>query len=1675
MLASTAAQALVIVPGSLTVSRSIDSGVTWLPVTPSGTTTVFVGDWVSVTVTLVNDTGRLGNLLTDPLPGAPPAGDTTDLNLIINGDGFGTNNSLDNGSPPELNAWRLSNNWFGYTTDAFWPGQYWIWPLQGICAFSPPSPGCPNDVYPTRSLSPVSLVDADPVLNFNYNQQWLNRTDMFDGSGWTALPPMPRLRGWHAVATNGGLLYVIGGCNASGTVAAFDVFDMGAKAWLPPLADLPTPRIRLAAAAVPTAGVAGQIFVFGGQDPGTGAAMPNVDIYDIAKNTWSSGGPLTFARFGLTATYDPIDGLIYVIGGDDGTGQQGYIESYDPAGPGPGLDTGQRLVYPRSGHGAAFSTVDNQIYIIGGYGFGLGYGPPTNMAFVEQYDPSSFGPPVYPGAFDLPSGTGDAAVAAVGPLIYAAFGREEGFNSGGSGNPTPSYHDLFYNQVVDPSSGSSGVLGMNPPRSRAAAGSDGATLFVTGGFGLGYLDAEAPGNGGTNETQRVTWIYQMRTAWPLPGDPPGTSLDFKILAVDADDGDGSSGFEWEGSGLDCTTCGDLNLTTPVTLTHILQDEFGGKIVIVSPLQVVTATATVLDPGGRPPQTAWVGDTIQASIDVINQGLTVTVSGGEACATTRNSGTFCVAPLGSIGACGGSPQPYAPVSPALPFTLTPGGSKTVVWSYSALGAGCTLDSCGGNGAVYWDGALLGALFTTGTLFVTPAPLSITSTIWVDPDGAGAGFSPIPLGVSPTVPGAAGPFYYMGRETLQAAFTFTNTSGLYAMTFSPTLTKSNSFKPDTENDIVQLSGPVPPGPYTLPPGGSVTVNYSFAKSYSSTAYLEQCNPVPQLLSLVATARGVCSAIDIDMQPTPFEPFDVCVACPVGSHAISFNAPGSASVGAPYTVDLHVHNFDTRPFVLEMPSTSLFLNLVPSSGATFTLGPPPLATTVWLGSQIRTFSWQVTPTSTGKVDTTAGLDIAASGLPCLRGCSESLPYCELIDQQTAYIVPGRVSIAGVRWGPMPPAKTCESAGDFIWVAYDITNTSYTDTFTATNYDSAGFPSSQPAGYAPPSTTIVPNVVPSPLVILPGRTMTVTFYIDPLCGSADIGTFSSPLPLGPGHHWVEGYFNDALGNLTNCCDSADWGGPPITIPHVDVTQPANLSAESASLWTDQPEYSVGQKIRVFFSVTNIGGDDLTNFTAAIATTIGIGGLYTGNPQLQPSPGTWPTPAVPWTYTGMGSCAKPPPPPYKANLTFEWDFDVVQSPGSTATGTFHFTATAGGYDAGCGSYKTTDTPPMGVESALVRIASSSILACTVWADTSLVTMSLTCVGCPAFSTCDKQSGVGCIDITMVAKNSGQVPIIHAMPSHGSPIYIAPCPGGLCTTASAFAVSEPPEATAPGGTIPANTSVTYAWTYSPTGLGCMRIMAEFTGQDGATGATRYCDDWTTGCISILPRYPLELTLISVPSQVAPGQTFTVKVRVYNPGGTPAGLQGGEPAIQFYQLSTGGKVTEQYDVTPPPPVVIPPGQSITIAVTVTAHKNADPGAIEIRVPQGDRFIARDAATGQSFPAVDHGGPLGIQVMDLKNLLQVSGPNPTRLSAAGGRAVVTYQIADAGTGHGRTTLKVYSLTGELVRILVDKPATVERADVPWDGRNESGQVVASGVYIIRLEGPAYSSVKKLAIVK
>ncbi len=75
-------------------------------------------------------------------------------------------------------------------------------------------------------------------------------------------------------------------------------------------------------------------------------------------------------------------------------------------------------------------------------------------------------------------------------------------------------------------------------------------------------------------------------------------------------------------------------------------------------------------------------------------------------------------------------------------------------------------------------------------------------------------------------------------------------------------------------------------------------------------------------------------------------------------------------------------------------------------------------------------------------------------------------------------------------------------------------------------------------------------------------------------------------------------------------------------------------------------------------------------------------------------------------------------------------------------------------------------------------------------------------------------------------------------------------------------------------------------------------------------------------------------------------------------------------------------------------------------------------------------------------------------------------------VSYALSEPA----EVTLGVYDPAGKLVKRLVDGAVVgAGRHDALWDGRNETGQVVAAGVYFARLEADGHTQIRRMALVK
>jgi hypothetical protein len=83
-----------------------------------------------------------------------------------------------------------------------------------------------------------------------------------------------------------------------------------------------------------------------------------------------------------------------------------------------------------------------------------------------------------------------------------------------------------------------------------------------------------------------------------------------------------------------------------------------------------------------------------------------------------------------------------------------------------------------------------------------------------------------------------------------------------------------------------------------------------------------------------------------------------------------------------------------------------------------------------------------------------------------------------------------------------------------------------------------------------------------------------------------------------------------------------------------------------------------------------------------------------------------------------------------------------------------------------------------------------------------------------------------------------------------------------------------------------------------------------------------------------------------------------------------------------------------------------------------------------------------------------------------PNPSHGAAA---------FAFTLPGDARASLKIYSVDGRLVRVLLDGPAEAGQHELAWDGRDDAGRSLAPGVYFSRLESRGMQVSRKLVLLR
>jgi M6 family metalloprotease-like protein len=103
----------------------------------------------------------------------------------------------------------------------------------------------------------------------------------------------------------------------------------------------------------------------------------------------------------------------------------------------------------------------------------------------------------------------------------------------------------------------------------------------------------------------------------------------------------------------------------------------------------------------------------------------------------------------------------------------------------------------------------------------------------------------------------------------------------------------------------------------------------------------------------------------------------------------------------------------------------------------------------------------------------------------------------------------------------------------------------------------------------------------------------------------------------------------------------------------------------------------------------------------------------------------------------------------------------------------------------------------------------------------------------------------------------------------------------------------------------------------------------------------------------------------------------------------------------------------------------------------------------------------------GAPTGInQPAPSQFALRPNFPNPFNPSTT-----IRFDVA----ARGAVTLRVYDVSGALVRTLVNGEREAGAYAIGWDGRNDQGNPASSGVYFYRLTAGGFSDVRKMTLLK
>jgi N-acetylneuraminic acid mutarotase len=232
-----------------------------------------------------------------------------------------------------------------------------------------------------RAAATAAVVDDLLVVTggVDASGKVLNTTEIYDGTGWKLGAPMPTPRQMPASASDGRLVYVLGGSTGTSDLTTVEAYDPVADTWTT-MPALPEARSDFGVAITDS-----RLVAVGGMS--SGRVLNSVEALDLTTSTWTALPDLASGRHGLAVA--AVGKTVYAIGGSTSPADSQVSAAAEalklaPRKPQPAAEWRPLPDAPTARLMAASTVLDGKIYIAGGM---LGHA--ETLDTFESFDPKT--------------------------------------------------------------------------------------------------------------------------------------------------------------------------------------------------------------------------------------------------------------------------------------------------------------------------------------------------------------------------------------------------------------------------------------------------------------------------------------------------------------------------------------------------------------------------------------------------------------------------------------------------------------------------------------------------------------------------------------------------------------------------------------------------------------------------------------------------------------------------------------------------------------------------------------------------------------------------------------------------------------------------------------------------------------------------------------------------------------------------------------------------------------------------------------------------------------------------------------------------------------------------------------------------------------------------------------